>query len=549
MSAPADFAPIDAPAPQVSLPRARTIVDRMVTWLGDHLNPILVKETRQALKSRQFTITFALLLLFGWTWSILGIAWIGTDIRYGAYGATMFGGYYIILSFPLIVIVPFGAFRSLAAEQEDGTYELMSITTLGPRQIVRGKLGSAVLQMLVYLSAISPCLAFTYLLRGIDFPTILFILFYLVAASFGLSIIGLFFGTFSTQRHWQVVLSVVLIAGLLYGFGCGIALVMMAIESGDVAFGEPYFWVANAAVMTAYVSYAVLLFYAAVAQITFSSDNRSTRLRITMLAQYALFAGWMAWGWIAELKGEEEMLVVFMSFVLAHWWIMGALMTGESPELSSRVKRRLPQSFLGRAFLTWFNPGPGTGYLMAVASMCGMLAVVLNAVAVATLFESSTMSRWDSSRAGEMCAFGVVAVCYLTIYLGIGLLLARLLRRFGRVGIPLVALVQIVLVLLGVLVPGAVHLWNRAGYSLMQITNPFWTLMEFGESRGLPSDAPVVLLLLPVFALIVFLLNLPAVAREVRHVRIARPQRVAEEDAEIEALKHPKEPERTSPWD
>ena len=41
----------------------------------------------------------------------------------------MMSGYYCILAFPLLVIVPFSAFRSLAAEREDGTYELLSITT------------------------------------------------------------------------------------------------------------------------------------------------------------------------------------------------------------------------------------------------------------------------------------------------------------------------------------------------------------------------------------------------------------------------------------
>ena len=39
---------------------------------GDWCNPILVKETRQALKSRQFVITFSLLLLAALSWTIVG---------------------------------------------------------------------------------------------------------------------------------------------------------------------------------------------------------------------------------------------------------------------------------------------------------------------------------------------------------------------------------------------------------------------------------------------------------------------------------------------
>ena len=50
-------------------------------------------------------------------------------------------------------------------------------------------------------------------------------------------------------------------------------------------------------------------------------------------------------------------------------------MVGESGELSERVKRTLPQSFFGRAMLTWFNPGPATGYLFAIANLLAVLVL------------------------------------------------------------------------------------------------------------------------------------------------------------------------------
>ena len=114
----------------------RRAAERLWQWSSDRLNPILVKETRQALKSRQFLITFSLLLACAWVWTILGVAWIGPEIYYSAQGQEMFAGYYLILAFPLLVIVPFGAFRSLAGEQEERTYELLSVTTLGPRPLL-----------------------------------------------------------------------------------------------------------------------------------------------------------------------------------------------------------------------------------------------------------------------------------------------------------------------------------------------------------------------------------------------------------------------------
>jgi len=325
------------------------------------------------------------------------------------------------------VIVPFWSFRSLASEQEDRTYELLSITALAPRQIISGKLASAGVQMLVYLSAISPCLAFTYMLRGIAFPTILLLLVYVAMGSLGLSVIGLLVGTLTSQKHWQVVLSVLMIIGLLWAFGLACSMSSSAVLWGvDLPVATAEFWQFNAAWLTAYVTYFALFFYAAVAQITFSSDNRSTRLRVIMLVQHVCFAGWMAWATIA-VEWESEMLLVFLSFIGLHWYAMGALMTGESPVLSPRVKRRLPQSFLGRVFLTWFNPGPGTGYLFAVCGALGALVLVVAVVGVMATLAPGAFSRgWSAGDVERMLVFGVLVVAYLTVYLGIGLLIIRL---------------------------------------------------------------------------------------------------------------------------
>ena len=60
-----------------------------------------MKETRQALKSKQFTITFGLLLIAVWAWTILGVACIGPALWYGAEGRKMFYGYYLVLALPL----------------------------------------------------------------------------------------------------------------------------------------------------------------------------------------------------------------------------------------------------------------------------------------------------------------------------------------------------------------------------------------------------------------------------------------------------------------
>ncbi|MEM6330938.1 MAG: ABC transporter permease, partial [Planctomycetota bacterium] len=158
-----------------------TRLDAGLDRVSDHLNPILVKETRQALRSRQFVLWFLLLLAACWLVTIGGVAWMGPGVQYAAGGGLMFMCYYCVLAFAVVIVVPYAAFRSLSSEQEENTRDVLMVSALRPSQIINGKLGGAVLQIGVYLSALSPCLAFTYLLRGIDLRTILLLPVFAVA--------------------------------------------------------------------------------------------------------------------------------------------------------------------------------------------------------------------------------------------------------------------------------------------------------------------------------------------------------------------------------
>ncbi|HUY88775.1 MAG TPA: hypothetical protein VMV10_08585 [Pirellulales bacterium] len=532
-------------APAARRPNLWDRLDRLAERAGEWLNPILVKETRQALKSRQFMITFTLVLVCSWGWSMLGVSLIGPNIYHGYHGWDMFCGYFVILAFPLLVIVPFGAFRSLAGEREDGTYELLSVTTLRPRQIVSGKLGSAVVQMLVYFSAVSPCLAFTYLLKGIDFPTVLYVMACAFLASLGLAVVGLVVATATTEKHWQIVLSVALLFGLGWCFFLSLAFVLGELSRSPLPFQDGDFWVFNAALLTDYLSYFVLLFCVASAQLTFASNNRSSLLRAVMLGQQALFTGWMGWRF-AKDDGELMLVVLYLAFSGLHWGVMGAFMNGESPELSGRVKRQLPQSFLGRAFLTWFNPGPAAGYVFTVVNMASVLLLAGIALVAGAMFLPGRASPvLGANPYPTLIAFGVAEFSYLVIYLGLGRWLTAVLRRLNQGRMLLGALVQVLLLLAGCCAPLTIHLMiadMRDDYSLLEISNPFWTLEEILTHRSLSPETTIVVFVLPIVAGLVFLGNLPSVVAAVRQVRIAKPQRVAEEDELFELQRHPPQP-------
>ena len=526
-------------------------VDGMLESAGDRLNPILVKEARQALKSRQFLLTFLLVLLGCWVWSILGVAQIGEAVYYGSYGPRMFMGYYMILAGALLVIIPYTAYRSLAAEREDRTYELLSITTLSPAQIIAGKLASSVLQMLVYLSAIGPCLTFTYMLRGMDVRAVAYVLVWTCLASAGLALVALFAATLFKQKHWQGLVGAGIVIGLMPVFMSTINLAGELVSERFPLWDDLDFWRFNLVVLTAYFAYGTMIYFAAAAQLSFASDNKSTRLRIVMLAQHGLLAAWLGYGAVdtsSPYITRDALAGASILFAL-HWFIMGALLSGESPRLSNRVRRGLPQSGLARALFTWFNPGPASGIVFALLNLCcAVLVLALLVPLLKHLWEGPAGLGGVDERLLE---FGCLVLAYVTFFLCSGKLLVDLLRKVTPTTPgTAVAVHALLLVGCGAFPPAVGYFFdirmNR--YSLLYIGNPLLTLAEMLVQNTAIDDIQwiVIRFAVPAAALLALLLNVPSIVRELRQSRLPNPQRVAEDDAQAAA--HGSRATAANPW-
>jgi hypothetical protein len=518
-------------------------IEALLDRVGDRLNPILVKEARQAMKSRQFVVTFSLLLIFGWIWTVLFIAFGIPDIFYQSVGPAVLTGYYVVLSIPLLIVVPYAAFRSLAAEREDGTYELLSITTLSARQIVLGKLGSAVLQMIVYYSALAPCIAFTYLLRGIDVITIGLFLTYLFLASLLLSIFGLMMATVTQSRHWQVLLSVVLVLALLvFGVFWDSLTLSGILNASEIPYDNADFWMANLCGLTFYIPLCVLLLLIAAGQITFASENRSTPIRAVLIIPQMLLTGWFVYYWL-RFEAEEEMLYIFTVLAGMYWVFAGAFLSGETAQLSPRAMRKLPQSLAGRMAFTWFNPGSGTGYMFACLNLLALLLLGLS-VGLAPVFATGLgdVFHW--------IFFAICVVGYVWGYLGLARIIVLAARRFIATGMLATFLCNLILMTCGILGPlllQAMISWMAGSsfdYTYLQLPNWIWTLVEVGRSGTFvagPAAATI-----GSTGLVLFLINLVLAAHEVEYVRLAAPQRVLEDEA---ALHPAPAPAKKSPWD
>ncbi|MEQ8837719.1 MAG: hypothetical protein RID07_13010, partial [Lacipirellulaceae bacterium] len=226
-----------------------------------------------------------------------------------------------------------------------------------------------------------------------------------------------------------------------------------------------------------------------------------------------------------------------------YWYLMGTLMTGEWPHLSRRVQRSLPSSLAGRSLFSWFNPGPASGYLFAIANSG---AIVLLGCAVLLLYSQPTTGVATRENA---ILFLVLGWCYLIAYLGIGRLLIGLMRRITYVPLVAAFLLHVILLLAGVGTPAIIHEMSEqfrgSGYSLLLVTNPFWTLGELMEG-GLTGYVHMLVIILPAAAVVAFLLNLRSVCAELARHRIAAPERVTEDEEEL----HPvAELGPSNPWE
>ncbi|WP_415835721.1 ABC transporter permease, partial [Corallococcus soli] len=202
--------------------------DRWEKW-GDRLNPLVVKEVRQGLRTRTFWVSFGLLLLACLTLSL--IAYVNTQgTSYSREGRTYFFSFFVCLGLVHFGVIPFNAYRSLAREREDETWSLLLLTGLGPRRILGGKVASFLVQAALYASAVGPFLLFSYFLNGIDLPTILMVLLLGGAWLVFLTLASVCAATLADGRMGRALVRFVLVGALLVTFFQALAFIFMLTE-------------------------------------------------------------------------------------------------------------------------------------------------------------------------------------------------------------------------------------------------------------------------------------------------------------------------------
>jgi hypothetical protein len=202
---------------------------------GERFNPIVVKETRQAIKSRVFPYAFIAMLAICIVVSLLLVGSYGERLYSTETGPVFFAWYLGVLLAAICLLVPMGLFRSVVSEFDGQTFEMLAITTLSPRKVVFGKLKSATVQMGAFYSAAAPFICFTYLLQGLSIPGILLALVIAYLAGLTSCLGAMMFGALGKQSGWQIIC-------LLLSVILGVIMVSTGVGLGMAAIAELVTW-------------------------------------------------------------------------------------------------------------------------------------------------------------------------------------------------------------------------------------------------------------------------------------------------------------------
>lgn len=471
---------------------------------SDWCNPILVKEVRQALKSRAFVATFLLLLLGSWLISAFGLLAAGPSVEYGSVGQAFFTFYFGVLCVALGIVVPYGAFRSLLNERDDNTYELLSITALSPGQIVRGKWACAIVQTLLYYSAIAPFIAFTALLQGFDFGQAAVLLVSAFYGSTALSIAALMLSTTVRQRVWQGFLSMGLIAGL-----CMLVSMILSGLTSLMMFPLPLddavFWWSAAVLLVLSASYQWLFYQIAAARLTFESENRSTGIRWTVSGQF-----WLLWllaagyHWYQGTAPRADLVWLLTGASGVHLALVGLAFSAEPDGLSRRVRRTLPKRSIVRAPLAPLLPGGARGYLFTLLHLAALFVLSLSAFAWAqsgnvggAVTELRNLASLNPATWNRMpTRFVLAIVCYIAFYSGLAACFLRRGRALHHSFNGAHARTMIVIVIaVGFLIPMGMRIGRFVPYndaSLSDVFFPFWLLFDIEDGISKAEQLGVV---------------------------------------------------------
>ncbi|HJQ37931.1 MAG TPA: hypothetical protein VKB93_12405 [Thermoanaerobaculia bacterium] len=437
---------------------------RLLERVDDWMNPIAVKELRQAVRGK-FVAVAVVLSLFGQLLAVGFMALTTSFMSRSPAGEVQPGGpmtfmaLYVVLFTICIFLVPaYSGFR-MAAERADANIDLLFITTIQPRTIVTGKLICIVALVVLLFSASLPFLVFSYVLRGIDLVSILVLLFIAFTVVISHSVLALFIGCLPASKSFKILLAAIF---LFLTFATYPPVMAFAGQALRIGFGASAltsrFWTGVMAFTATIIAVDAILLIVTTAMLMPPVANRALPIRATFAVMWAVTYGGAAL--VTLVDGTDRMLGTWAvcATLLISLVLLSAI--GEREWWAPRVARAIPASPPRRVLAFLFFSGAGGGILWSV------------------LFFAATILLYAVTRVGEggVRELADAAMCMVAYALTAALIrrkwLTRIAPRFTwTIGLVLFLLLAIIPALVAFLVDADA---GFSGYlSVATIANPF----------------------------------------------------------------------------
>jgi hypothetical protein len=344
--------------------------------LSDALNPIVIKELRQAVQSR-FVVTMLIVLL------AIQLAAVGLYLIFSnpaAYdftaGRTVFTILLGIMLVVSLIFVPAYTAVRMIVERSDTNVDLLFITTIKPRSIIAGKVLAAAVLIGLIFSACLPFMTFTYFLRGIDLPTVFVLLCLCFLIVLACSLIALLMACLPFGRVVKVFLGLVVLVICAIAFFAALGSAISMVQFGIGSTLDSWeFWGPALGVLGAALAVLGLIFVLCVALITPHSANRALPVRAYLGGVWLLTCGGGVALWSYLIKSHVPIIIwlVLLSCVLTIGFFAAV---SEREEYSKRILRAVPLAAWKQLLAFLLFSGSAGGLLWALTMSEVMLGFV-----------------------------------------------------------------------------------------------------------------------------------------------------------------------------
>lgn len=476
--------------------------------IDDQLNPIVVKELRQAVQGKFLIVVLICFLCLQLLTVGLFLTDRGVRESFSA-GQDVFRVLLGMLLGTCLLFVPAYTGIRLASERADANVDLLFITTLRPHSIIWGKFFAGIVLTILLYSACMPFMTFTYLLRGVDLPSVFVLLafdFIVVAVSIQC---GILIGCIPANRilkmilgaGWLVVTFITFVTLLFTMFGPSGLL-----DSGiGSQLGSWKFWRGALGVLLGGGTSIGLLALLSMALISPFSANRALSVRIFITATWVLTGAYVGI-WSRGVNNLDPILL----WATLHILVYSAglfVAVSERATLGLRLRRTVPRKRLLRPLAFLFYSGDASGVVWS------SLMIILTLLFIGVwLIIFPRMQTGDNIEAvGPLVCLGLYAFSYT-----LGASLIR--RRFLANRVTSAYTWVIALILLGItttIVPLGLFFiygdWNKEWL----VASPLGPFL-FSDTKGFVSNS---IAIATVFATFIGALSLPWFFRQFSHFR------------------------------